>query len=80
MRTESQNYIDKLENCKNLAERKRINDEFSSYYSDLDEKGKEELKLYFDNLKSAINQKIEKLDILSNKAESILAKYQVAEV
>jgi hypothetical protein len=80
MRAESRKYIDSLQNCKNLAEKKRINDEFSLYYNSLDENGKKELNPYFDNLKNAINHKIEKLDILANKAESILAKFQVAEV
>ena len=80
MRAESQKYIDSLQHCKSLSEKKRINDEFSSYYNSLDENGKKELNPYFDKLKIAINQKIEKLDILANKAESILAKFQVAEV
>ncbi len=79
MRTESQHYIDRLKDCKNLSERRIVNDEFSSYYKNLDENGKKELKPYFDNLKNKIHQKIEKLDILANKAESILAKYQVVE-
>lgn len=76
MNVESQKYIEQLKNCKNFAERKRINDEFSKYYSSLDEKSQQELMPYFDNLKNTINEKIEKLDILANKAESILAKYQ----
>ena len=80
MNIESQKYIDELKNCKTLSERKRINDEFSKYYKSLDEKGRKELNPYFDNLKNVINQKIEKLDILANKAESILAKYQMVRV
>jgi hypothetical protein len=80
MRAESQNYINSLQNCKSLAERKRINDEFSIYYGSLDVKEKEELNPYFDNLKNTINQKIEKLDILANKAESILDKFLITQV
>ncbi len=80
MRTESQSFIEKIDTCKNLSERRIFNDEFSSYYNSLDENGKKELNPYFDNLKNSINKKIEKLDILANKAESFLAEFQVAEV
>lgn len=78
MRAESLKYIEALQNFKSLAEKKRINDEFSIYYSTLDEKGKEELNPYFDNLKNNISQKLEKLDILANEAEGILSKFQIA--
>lgn len=80
MKAESQTYIDKLKSCKNISERKFINDEFSLYYKALNENDKNELKPYFDNLKNSINQKTEILDILVNKTENILSKYQIAEV
>jgi hypothetical protein len=34
---------------------------------------------YFDSNRQKINQKIEDLDVLVNKAESILSKYQAVE-
>ena len=80
MRAESQKYIERLKSCKTLSEKKSINDEFSLYYSKLDENDKNDLNPYFDDLKKAINQKIENLDILVSKAENILSKFQIAEV
>ncbi|GAB2623554.1 hypothetical protein GCM10027035_18820 [Emticicia sediminis] len=80
MRAESQKYIERLKSCKTLSEKKSINDEFSLYYSKLDENDKNDLNPYFDDLKKAINQKIENLDILASKAENILSKFQIAEV
>lgn len=80
MRAESQKYIERLKSCKTLSEKKSINDEFSLYYSKLDENDKNDLNPYFDDLKKNINQKIENLDILASKAENILSKFQIAEV
>lgn len=80
MRAESQKYIERLKSCKTLSEKRSINDEFSLYYSKLDENDKNDLSPYFDDLKKAVNQKIENLDILASKAENILSKFQIAEV
>ena len=80
MKSESQNYIDRLKTCPNLSERKIINDEFNVYYKTLTATEKAELIPYFDNLKHDINHKMNKIDVLVSQAESILSKCQRVEV